>query len=290
MKRNLLFCCLLAVNLFFLAPRLNAQCATNAYISAGDNCISLSWYPNSAVPNPLPASIEFNGSVYNFHDGSGDLAFPAVFKKTAADCLLPSDYVNGDLTINFAGSSSSCHYPGGTLLALHDINFTGVAKAKQTFIRWSTNATNITRFDIQRTAGKGDFKTVGSVAAGEPETGTKQYSFTDELTADSYYRLKVVEANNLVWYSRVIKVTADEAAALDIYPNPNKGSFTLNGIDPVSLKSMMIYDAQGRKLSYKLAATGPQSATVVLKNKTTGILMISCTSGTAVTVRKVLVQ
>ena len=144
----------------FFNSKSYSQCATNAYQSAGGNCISLSWSPSTSIPAQLPVSLVFNGDLYAYTNGSGDIGFPAVYKKTTDVCQVPSELVNGNVTINlFNNVSYTCQFPSGTLLAIHDLSFTATTSGQRNILQWSVKNDNTTKnFEVQRSADGQSFR------------------------------------------------------------------------------------------------------------------------------------
>lgn len=275
----------------------NTQCATNAYQSAGGNCISLSWTPASTIPAQLPVSLVFNGDLYAYTNGSGDIGFPAVYKKTNDICQVPSELVNGNITINlFNNISYTCQFPSGTLLAIHDLSFTAMANGQKNMLVWSVKNDNTTKnFEAQRSADGRSFSALNTMISKElSAAGTASYAYSDEqpLTT-TFYRVKVISKDGTNWFSKVIKLQNDNAKnALLIYPNPNKGSFTITGISSAELKSLDIYDVQGRKLSFRSTNMNDanKSVSIAVKGNSTGVFFVQYVSDSQKMHTRFLVQ
>jgi hypothetical protein len=254
---------------------LAQNCASNAYISTGANCISLSWFPQSNVPDTLPATIEFGGIVYTLTNGEGDIAFPAIYRKEHSDCVLPSDYVNGNITIDFAGGSITCQYPGGTLLALRDISLSAYTKNSKTVVDWTVDNRGIERFLVENSSNAVDFTAVASIAP-NAATGAVKYTWSTDKPLGSFYRVKVFEKDNKAYYSKIALTDAVEIKP-GIYPSPNKGSFVVKGISGANVSGISIHDSQGRKLAFRNLGydAGRQLLSISLLNKTSGLIMVT---------------
>ncbi|MES2646613.1 MAG: T9SS type A sorting domain-containing protein [Bacteroidota bacterium] len=263
-----------------VSSRSFSQCATNAYISAGSNCISLSWFPSSTIPAELPVSLTYNGDTYTFSSGYGDIGFPAVYKKTAADCLLPSDLVTGNVTSNFSASASfTCQFPGGVLLAIRDISFTVNVEGSKNKLNWSIKDDNTTKsYEVQRSNDGQSFSALKSVASKQISAGVANYSVSDDQPLEtSFYRVKVLDKDGSSWFSKVVKLQNEKVkSSLAIFPNPNKGSFTINNISAIAFKSLSIYDAQGRKLSFRATNMNEanKSVNIQITDSKTGVYFV----------------
>jgi hypothetical protein len=272
---------------------LFSQCATNAYISNGSNCISLSWSGGTSIPSPLPVSIEFNGSVYVYGNGSGDLAFPAVYKIIVGNtCPLPSDVVNGNITFNYASGAITCSY--GVLLALHDLSFTAVANQQRNTLQWSMKEDeNSGNYAVERSLDGEAFSGIYSINAKATGVDRASYEYNDEQPLHTtYYRLKMIEKNGASWYSKIVKVQNDNIkAAITVYPNPNKGSFIITGIDSKDIASLNIVDVQGRKIAFKATGNnGNQSVNITVYGSSRAMYFAQYVSGTTKMTTRFLVQ
>jgi hypothetical protein len=93
---------------------------------------------------------------------------------------------------------------------------------KNALLAWTTaSELNNDHFEIQRSLGNTDFKTIGTVKAKGITSQSQDYSFTDYLPADgnNYYRLKQVDKSGKVFYSSVVMVRFNLKAII-LYPNP----------------------------------------------------------------------
>jgi methionine-rich copper-binding protein CopC len=213
--------------------------------------MSISWFPSTTIPAVLPPSISFNGELYTFSSGYGDVGFPAVYKKTAADCVPPSNLVAGTVTFN-GTAAFSCDYPGG-ILAIRDISFSVTGNGSKNTLNWSLGDDHTTNsYEVQRSVDGQSFAALKSVASKQVSAGIASYSVSDDKPLPtSFYRVKVIDKDGSSWFSKVVKYQNEKAnTSLAIFPNPNKGSFTINNITSAAFKSLSIYDAQGRKLSF----------------------------------------
>ena len=295
MKSKLyLLICVTCFSLIF-ANRSLSQCATFAYISNGGNCISLSWYPLSELPDQVPVSLQFDGDLYAFTSGNGEVAFPAVYKKTTATCELPSELVNGNVTITLLDNTTyTCQFPQGTLLAIRDLSFDATATSQGNTLKWSIKQDNSAdNYEVQRSVDGSNFSAIKTLKSkGAADQGSYSYNDAQPLTT-SFYRLKVADKDGSKWFSKIIKVQNDFIKqGVTVYPNPNKGSFIISGITATELSSLAIYDAQGRKLSFQKTNINDanKSASIVVNSQTTGVLFVQYISGNEKMHTRFLVQ
>jgi Concanavalin A-like lectin/glucanases superfamily/Secretion system C-terminal sorting domain/Calcineurin-like phosphoesterase len=134
-------------------------------------------------------------------------------------------------------------------------NFKAVAKNNTSVkINWSTtNETNNSFFEIQRSRDGKDFTSIGTVPGTNNAGIVQQYEFYDyqPLMGSSFYRLKQVDINSSSVYSEIERVTISNfKKSVDLYPNPAAGkSFTiaLNGNTP-DIFYIKIFDNNGQLL------------------------------------------
>ncbi|MEO8822978.1 MAG: T9SS type A sorting domain-containing protein [Ginsengibacter sp.] len=103
------------------------------------------------------------------------------------------------------------------------INFVGRNQDnKRGLLSWTTtNEVSSDHFEIQRSSGNTDFKTIGNVKAKGTTSQSNDYTFTDYLPQDgnNYYRLKQVDKSGKAFYSSVVMVRFNLKSII-IYPNP----------------------------------------------------------------------
>ena len=115
-----------------------------------------------------------------------------------------------------------------TSLPVKLISFSGlINKNNQGILHWVTSSEiNSKSFSIEKSSDASTFVEVGSVmskAVNGNHKGQLGYDFIDELVNDGtvYYRLKQVDKDGKVSYSKVIKlITNKNVGLVSIYPNP----------------------------------------------------------------------
>jgi hypothetical protein len=89
-----------------------------------------------------------------------------------------------------------------------------------------SNDTGVIMFDIERSAEGTEFDSIGTVAATPTVGGNAgpagNYSFYDNqpLAPVDYYRLKVVDRNGGLTYSKIVEVSFDNNTGMSVFPNP----------------------------------------------------------------------
>jgi hypothetical protein len=89
------------------------------------------------------------------------------------------------------------------------------------------NETNSKWFVIERSGDNGEYDSIG-VVIGENNDNMTTYTFADNdmLSGNNYYRLRMVDMDNVVRYSKIItlygvqQTTETAAVKMNVYPNP----------------------------------------------------------------------
>lgn len=100
------------------------------------------------------------------------------------------------------------------------LDFSGYASAGDVVLTWSVNReVNFSRFELERSTDGTLYSTIGSVAS----TNAGTYIYRDKKVIGAnvlYYRLKMIDVDGKVRYSKVITVRTDGTIDVVIYPNP----------------------------------------------------------------------
>jgi hypothetical protein len=147
----------------------------------------------------------------------------------------------------------------GSTLPINFIDFNGNISHNTALLNWQTaGGMDASYFDIQRSADGRLFNDMGKVTAGN-SNAVQNYQFTDHLSALNplpktlYYRLKEVDKNGSVAYSRTLPLNTSSygEASLSVYPNPVKDllHITLNNV--TGSFSLIITNVEGKRLLTK---------------------------------------
>jgi hypothetical protein len=110
----------------------------------------------------------------------------------------------------------------------------------------TTNQSNVTSFDVERSADGSSFTKIGTVTGDGPNG---QYAFMDvqPLPAVNYYRLKMINGGGYS-YSKMVSIRYDKNASFAIFPNPAKDVVTVQMHMPKGTVSLQIIDGMGRRV------------------------------------------
>jgi len=105
-------------------------------------------------------------------------------------------------------------------------SFTSEVTESYVILQWTTaTETNNFGFEIQRRQDKSNFEKIGFVSGGNTSTKPRHYQFKDSnlKVGSYYYRLKQIDVDGAVKYSRIIEVTFGVPTVYKLgqnYPNP----------------------------------------------------------------------
>jgi hypothetical protein len=145
--------------------------------------------------------------------------------------------------------------------------FTGTVDANNlATLRWTTaSERNSAYFALERSTNGTTFIEADRVAAATTSIQTLAYQWPDpqRLLRTTYYRLRQVDNDGKVYYSRVVMLAPVQSVAriLEVYPNPSSGQamqLLLQGYDGESI-SLRVADALGRTvMTQNLTPAGAQ--------------------------------
>ncbi|MBF9224031.1 T9SS type A sorting domain-containing protein [Hymenobacter ruricola] len=200
------------------------------------NALSLGLVNNTSIrtytANGSTAKQTLNmGTVLNLTTLS-DQVMPVEF--TATNDFQEVEVRTGSLVAVNVGYSVQLYHVTATFtpLPVELTAFTGKARGTGVELSWHTaTERNSAYFQVERAAdARGDFRTLGKVAAAGSATKASDYQFVDaQPLAQGYYRLRQVDQDGTTAYSPVVAVSATPATALAAYPNPTTGLLALRG-------------------------------------------------------------
>ena len=174
------------------------------------------------------------------------------------------------------------------------LTFTAIPMNKnKVSVEWSTaSEKNNDHFLIERTVDGENFELVGK-QNGKVNSNTKSnYSLIDHqpLKGVSYYRLKQVDINNDFSYSPLAAVNFDETQELNcsLFPNPNKGEFTING--NIEGAEVIIYNAIGQKVEYTVSSKASSNININCSSFAKGFYFVTIKTGNKSKTEKLIIE
>jgi len=159
-------------------------------------------------------------------------------------------------------------------------------------INWNTaSETNNDFFTIERSKDGISFEELKNIdAAGNSKTNLN-YTDYDRMPFEgiSYYRLKQTDFDHSISYSQIKAVMFDEKViGLQIYPNPSKGSLTLDTKEPVNLNGLKMINVLGEEVNFKTEMLNDFS--LQISNLSSGVYFLVYVNGIMQTTQKVVVE
>lgn len=246
--------------------------------------------------NPLTVRLRWNGS--DDPGGSGIASYSiylsinsrpySLYRSAIADTSLVFTgakdtlycfFVSAKDSVNNAEAlKNSCELSvtlsGGTL-PLSWLSFTGIRRGDDALLNWSTGSEINTRlFVVERSLDGTTFNPIGNVNAAGNSTVVSNYNFTDPGITHLgvtiiYYRIKELDMDGRVNYSRTIAIRVDNGSnepLVSAFPNPFTQYITLK-VTPVNAQdktnSVELYSLQGVLLYRKEIGKQGNSITVL---------------------------
>ncbi|MBL7813368.1 MAG: DUF5018 domain-containing protein [Saprospiraceae bacterium] len=263
-----------------LSPNSNIQCwglksVNNEYDDSGLTQ-SIVGQVKADMINPSGKSVKFDELITpNFtFNPANDYNYTAL-PASAVRTLIPQ-YAGADI-INWNVSCS--------VIALDLIDFKVEKNTEASAsVRWTTaNEQAVSHFEIEKSADGHLFSAVGTVKATNNKT-LNTYLFTDNtpLSIVQYYRLKMVDLDGSITYSKVLSLSNDKSAikTLKITPSVSNDMITIE-IPQVETATLTVVDVLGRAVfSKKMTATDAQTAhTLSVAPFVNGLYTVVLTNG-----------
>ena len=146
--------------------------------------------------------------------------------------------IGGSGTLNGTGSITSNSFTsfsdfvlanstaGINVLPLRLVSFTGIAKQNINVLKWITeNEINTVHFIVQKSEDAIGFINIGTVNATRMFNNSYHFNDANYTSAgmqksNTFYRLKIIDANGSFFYSNIIKLNNNKTNIISIYPNP----------------------------------------------------------------------
>jgi hypothetical protein len=223
------------------APTATWQCLGNTV-----NVSSI--YPNATytLAYVTPASSGTVGSTITATGGATTVPFFLPFATSFAFTVTPTSALCPSLIASYS-PAPSC------VLPLDLLSFQLVNKTQTVLLQWQTaNEQNVIHFVIERSNDAIHFAEIGTVSANGNRTSINDYNFTDiqPAFAKNYYRLRIVDADGKIKYSKVLSVDIRKANSnISLYPNPVKDVLYISfDAAKAGHANLVVLDAQGKQV------------------------------------------
>jgi len=204
-----------------------------------------------------------SGAWYALLDNNGTSYATSVYKTTTSSFNLTTNTFNTPGTYNLsltANKLSGCALSFQTAsiqvsspLPLTLTSFEATAQDATVLLRWTTaSEQNVSHFEIERSIDGTVFAPIGNVKAAGNSRLPENYQFTDPApgTGKIYYRLKMVDLDGAVTYSKIAAVSIiPQLTVTSVAPNPFTDAIDirLQLGQPQQLRVRML-DAAGKEM------------------------------------------
>jgi hypothetical protein len=200
-----------------------------------------------------------------------------------------NDFLVDDIVIKQCpnGTTNACTYAGTIVTPVTLVNFMALKNDSRVDLDWQTaTEENNDYFVVEKSRNAVDFITVDIVDGSGNSQSMMSYSITDyaPYRGISYYRLKQVDYDGKFSYSKIVAIKNEEAE-VEIYPNPNQGSFKISVVNE-KLYSIELTDMEG-KLVYK--SKGTSNTATEINGLSKGLYVVRVIGEHTITIRKIIV-
>jgi endonuclease I len=168
------------------------------------------------------------------------------------------------------------------LIPVTIIDFNAIKANNRIILNWyATHEANFKEYQVERSTNAIDFTNIGTVQG----RNLANYSLNDNslpTTSMVYYRLKMVDIDNKVQYSKIIsvKLNSNFSNAL-VYPNPSFGKLNIQLEKPLTQNtSVIIHDIAGRKVMATTASEGIANVALNISDLPAGRYIVTLTNST----------
>ncbi|SFB96883.1 Por secretion system C-terminal sorting domain-containing protein [Flexibacter flexilis DSM 6793] len=212
----------------------------------------------------------FNGSTWDKHTSTWNNALPS--------------FVDGTGINSFSPWTVGEEPP----LPIQLLRFEGNRKNPEIVtLNWKTaSEINNNGFEVEMSADNQRFEKVTFVKGAGNSNKSIDYQTNVPQADAAYFRLKQIDADGKFSYSHSVFVgTERQTLAASIYPNPNKGNFTLlcNGLDQ-STGSYEISNALGQMVASGVVRASSEN--LILNNLPAGMYFVKIAVGETITLQK----
>jgi len=205
--------------------------------------------------------------------------------------------IQADNKIVVAGSTSLAsglydfavaRYTDYEVLPITFVSFGATKKQTSVLLNWQTaSEQDNLYFGIEKSAnGNNNFKEIGKVYSKGNSNQLQHYSFEDfsPFNGNNFYRLKQLDKDGHITYSRTVVVDFSKVTNIKIYPNPVQDILTLEGLSANIKTTISIIDMQGSILARTTTANSTYGWNI--KQLPKGIYFVKTETGKKITILK----
>jgi pectate lyase len=190
--------------------------------------------------------------------------------------LLPASAVRILVPLN-AGADKMNWGVACSVIALDLVDFAAKKVNNEAVLTWQTvNEQAVSHFDVERSTDGKSFSTISEVKA-RNTAALNTYSLTDKgpLSTIQYYRLKMVDFDGTIAYSKTVSIAKEAGHTLKVYPSVTKDVLTVE-TTTLGVATLHIIDILGKTVATKQVAASENTTTttVTVSNLPNGIYAV----------------
>lgn len=202
------------------------------------------WTPDNGSNNGVKIT-KSPGAISSMTNTSGNI-------KTAIESVgtFGSDHtITAQFTNGFSGFAVGI--PPLSVLPLTLVDFTAVKSGAVVLLNWRVaQQINISKYIIQHSVDGSSFTDAGSLNANQQTDARYDFTHTQPVPGNNFYRIKIINADGGFSYSAIVKVNmSGTRSTLVVAPNPvTEDQFTIQYSHSSSIQQVSVIDAAGRIL------------------------------------------
>jgi hypothetical protein len=169
-------------------------------------------------------------------------------------------------------------FKANTVLPIKLTSFTALPKANQVQLQWVVaEQINVAKYEVQVSTNGRVFENIINVTASINQNDKYEASHNDPSLGINYYRIKTIEKDGTITYSKIQIVNFSKADDVVIYPNPvSTDIVNINLTGSMIGKSAIVsvLSIEGRLISQQSIMNSSQTETVDLSKLTSGSYVI----------------
>jgi hypothetical protein len=228
----------------------------NSGINTSDGKVALMLNSVTAIPSPSNA-VDFvgYGSDANAFEGSGPATIPSPTSSPNSKSFIrkddgvDTDNNSADFVSSTTGSPSGVRASNSTSFPVILVYLDVAKYGESAILDWKTSEElNFSHFEIQKSKDAVGFESVGKVSSNKGLSSI--YTFVDNQPAPgvNYYRLKMVDLDGKIEYSKINSINFASELNVVLYPNPSSDFVKLNNINLKEISQVTVSDIQGKIL------------------------------------------
>lgn len=249
------------------------------YIAYGDpdlNNITLTFGKKAAV-------MKFNGSAWvnAADDVSAGEAIDLSFTLAKDGSRLLIGYNSG-------GSYVKSLFIGGATLPVRLVNFSAALNANwDVSLQWKVaEQSNIIRYEIERKLDGNNYTNIGVVYANTQSEFTYHFTDTHTFSGTYSYRLKIIDLDGSITYSKVVTIQLSPKSSVSLYPVPASENIMIRTTRELYINSFAtITDNSGRTILKQLIQNNMQS--INISRLANGMYYLMLKDGTVLKFQKI---